>query len=412
MHARQRPYHLFEAHGIELEFMVVDRDSLDVRPLVARLFTEVAGAPVSDVSRGTMDWSNELTDHVVEVRNAKPAKRIAPLRKRFAAEVKALNKALARHDAILLPGGAHPWMDPVRETVLWAHEHKEIYATFDRLFGCRTHGWANSQSTHLNLSFAGDGEFTRLHAAVRLLLPIIPAIAASSPFLEGHATGFLDSRMEAYLHAQEQIPEMMGSLIPESVFDQEGYYREIYSPIAQVLARHDAAVTLDHEFANTRGAVARFDRGSVEIRVIDAQESPGADLAIAEFITVVLQALANGRWVSSYLQRAWPESDLLAIFLQVIKDAGRTVVANRDYLLMFGLMKQEQMSAAKIWQHLFVELYEELSEDARTHVGLILEHGCLASRILRHTGPKPDRDRLRTVYRQLAGCLLDDRPFL
>ncbi|MCW5898535.1 MAG: glutamate--cysteine ligase [Flavobacteriales bacterium] len=412
MHTRQRPYRLFEAHGIELEYMVVDRDTLDVRPLVAQLFTDVVGSPVADVPRGTMEWSNELTDHVVEVRNAKPARRIAPLRKRFAAEVKALDKALAKHNAMLLPGGAHPWMDPKRETVLWAHEHSDVYRTFDRLFGCQTHGWANTQSTHLNLSFAGDPEFTRLHAAVRLLLPIIPAIAASSPILDGRPTGFLDARMEAYLHAQERMPEMMGSLIPEAVFNEEEYYREIYSPIAQVLARHDAVVQLQHEFANTRGAVARFDRGSVEIRVIDAQECPAADLAIAEFITVVLKALASGRWVSTYLQRAWPESDLLAIFLQVIKDAGTTMIANRDYLLMFGLMKEERMSAAKLWQHLFVELYEELSEDARQHIGSILEHGCLASRILKHTGRSPSREKLRTVYRELGSCLLEDRLFL
>jgi carboxylate-amine ligase len=215
--------------------------------------------------------------------------------------------------------------------------------------------------------------------------------------------------MEAYLHHQEKLPELMGSLIPEAVFSQEDYYRAVFSPIAQAMAPFDTENVMDHHFANSRGAIARFDRGAIEIRVIDIQECPAADLAIAELIVAVLKALTSGRWVSSYLQRAWSEHDLLPIFVQVIKDAGATVIANRDYLLMFGLMKQDHMSAHKLWQHLFVELYGELSENCRQHVGHILEHGCLASRILRRTGKTPTHELLVEVYRELATCLQEDR---
>ena len=34
---------LFEAFGIEIEYMIVDAATLDVRPICDRLFTEVAG---------------------------------------------------------------------------------------------------------------------------------------------------------------------------------------------------------------------------------------------------------------------------------------------------------------------------------------------------------------------------------
>jgi hypothetical protein len=85
------------------------------------------------------------------------------------------------------------------------------------------------------------------------------------------------------------------------------------------------------------------------------------------------------------------------------------VIANRDYLLMFGLMKQDHMHVGKLWQHLFVELYGELSENCRQHVGHILEHGCLASRILKRTGRTPSHDDLVRVYRELADCLQEDR---
>jgi gamma-glutamyl:cysteine ligase YbdK (ATP-grasp superfamily) len=405
----KKQYKLFEVTGIELEYMVVDRDTLKVLPIVDRLFEDVTGAITSDVERGDVEWSNELVSHVVELKTAKPTKKIPTFRKKFHSDVKVINAVLAKRNAMLLPTAAHPFMDPFTETVIWPHEYNEVYALYNRIFDCRGHGWSNLQSTHLNLPFANDDEFSKLHAAIRLLLPIIPALSASSPILDGTATGFLDSRMEAYLHHQEKLPELMGSLIPEAVFSQEDYYRTIFSPIAQAMAPFDTENVMDHHFANSRGAIARFDRGAIEIRVIDIQECPAADLAIAELIVAVLKALTSGRWVSSYLQRAWSENDLLPIFLQVIKDAGGSVIANRDYLLMFGLMKQDHMHVGKLWQHLFVELYGELSENCRQHVGHILEHGCLASRILKRTGRTPSHDDLVRVYRELADCLQEDR---
>ncbi|MBL7937948.1 MAG: glutamate--cysteine ligase [Flavobacteriales bacterium] len=411
MKTQPRKYKLFEVTGIELEYMVVDRDTLKVQPIVDKLFEDVTGKITSDVERGDVEWSNELVSHVVELKTAKPTKKIPSFRKKFSADIKAINAVLAKRNAMLLPTAAHPFMDPFTETVIWPHEYNEVYALYNRIFDCRGHGWSNLQSTHLNLPFANDDEFSKLHAAVRLLLPIIPALSASSPILDGKATGFLDSRMEAYLHHQERLPELMGSLIPEPVFSQEDYYREIFSPIAKAMAPFDTERVMDHHFANSRGAIARFDRGAIEIRVIDIQECPSADLAIAEMIVAVLKALAGGRWVSPYLQRAWSEHDLLPLFLQVIKDAGNANIANRDYLLMFGLMKQEQMSAQKLWQHLFVELYGDLSEGCRQHIANILEHGCLAARVLKHTGKKPSLDKIRGVYGRLAMCLDEDKAF-
>jgi carboxylate-amine ligase len=250
-----------------------------------------------------------------------------------------------------------------------------VYALYNRIFDCRGHGWSNLQSTHLNLPFANDEEFGKLHAAIRMVLPIIPALSASSPILDGKATGFLDSRMEAYLHHQEKLPELMGSLIPEAVFSQEDYYRTIFSPIAQALAPFDTEHVMDHHFANSRGAMVK------------------------------------GRWVSTYLQRAWSESDLLPIFLQVIKDAGKAVITNKEFLIMFGVLKQHQMTAQKLWEHLYLELRSELSEGAQGRIEHLLKHGCLSSRILGRTGKNPTPEKLREVYTELAGCLQEDRPF-
>ena len=60
---------------------------------------------------------------------------------------------------------------------------------FDRIFSCQGHGWANLQSMHINLPFADDAEFGRLHAAIRFLLPLLPGLTASSPVMDGAVTG-------------------------------------------------------------------------------------------------------------------------------------------------------------------------------------------------------------------------------
>ena len=77
----------------------------------------------------------------------------------FAAGVARVNELLAPHGARLMPGAAHPWMNPDTETRLWPHDDDTIYRAYDRIFDCRGHGWSNLQSMHVNLPFADDDEF-------------------------------------------------------------------------------------------------------------------------------------------------------------------------------------------------------------------------------------------------------------
>jgi glutamate---cysteine ligase / carboxylate-amine ligase len=213
-----RPLGLFEGFGIEMEFMIVDRESLVVRPIADLLLRDAdgGGAWVEDVERGPIAWSNEIVGHLVELKTNGPASQLAGLDAAFHADVSAANELLAKHGAMLLGTAAHPLMDPATETRLWAHGGGEIYAAYDRIFGCSGHGWSNLQSTHLNLPFADDEEFGRLHAAIRLVLPLIPALAASSPFLDGRFTGYLDARLETYRHNQARIPSLTGRSSPSA----------------------------------------------------------------------------------------------------------------------------------------------------------------------------------------------------
>jgi len=406
-----RPLGLFEGFGIEMEFMIVDRTSLAVRPIADLLLraADGGGAWVEDVERGPIAWSNEIVGHLVELKTNGPASQLAGLDAAFHADVSAANELLAQHGAMLLGTAAHPLMDPATETRLWAHGGGEIYASYDRIFGCSGHGWSNLQSTHLNLPFADDEEFGRLHAAIRLVLPIIPALAASSPFLDGCFTGYLDARLETYRHNQARIPSLTGKVIPEQLFT-EADYRGLLARIAADIAPHDPGQVLNPLFLNSRGAIARFDRNAIEIRTIDIQECPAADLAVIGAVVVALRRLVAEQAAPYRVQQEWPEDLLAGILLEVIRDGDQARVADGDYLRMLGL-RGRSMSAGAAWRELCETASSDFDASSRAALGRILDEGPLARRLLRATGTAPTRAGLVAACRALAGCLADNRLF-
>ena len=219
--------HLFQGYGIELEFILVDRDTLKVKPVTDELLKHELGNYGSDFENGIVTWSNELVLHVVELKSTKPEADFQALERKFSENVKSINSILAKWNAMLMPTAAHPFMDPMQETKIWPHENNEVYAIYNKIFDCRGHGWSNLQSTHLNLPFYDDEEFAKLHAAIRLVLPILPALCASSPILDGKLTGTLDTRLKFYKTNQSKIPSITGKVIPEAVFSKRNYLNTI-----------------------------------------------------------------------------------------------------------------------------------------------------------------------------------------
>ena len=96
--------HLFEGCGIELEYMLVARDSLDVVPIADSVLQHMASAdqPVMDAPRGELGWSNELVMHVIELKNLRPTDDLRVLTRRFQDEIVAMNTTLARSGARLM----------------------------------------------------------------------------------------------------------------------------------------------------------------------------------------------------------------------------------------------------------------------------------------------------------------------
>jgi len=406
---------LFQKFGLELEYMLVRDDTLDVAPIADSILQQATGRITNEVKRGIMAWSNELALHVIEIKNSKPVSDLPMLAEKLQKEVEEIGLVAASQGATLLPTAMHPWMDPHNETRLWPHGSKEIYNTYNRIFNCQGHGWANVQSTHLNLGFDTDEEFGRLHAAIRLLLPILPAIAASSPAADGALTGWLDTRLDYYRNNQKLIPSITGQVIPEPVFSEAAYEQEIYQRLRRDIAPFDPAGVLEAEWLNSRGAIARFDRNAIEIRVLDIQECPLVDVSLAVLICAVLKGLTAGRWSGLEEQKAAETWGLAEIFADTVRDGEEAEINDSRYLSLFGLGGNAAMTAGELWQKLAADCTPELAEAGhgiQQTVSSILAHGPLSRRIIRALGAKPNRERFREVYRELEKCLAQGRLFL
>ena len=405
-----KPYHIFEVTGVELEYMIVDRDSLQVRPIADELIYEVTGDYTADVELGPIAWSNELVSHVIELKTNGPVKSLAGLSDQFHQNVLNINQRLEKYNAKLLPTGAHPFMDPFTQTVIWPHEHNEVYNLYNRVFDCRGHGWANLQSTHINLPFSNDEEFGRLHAAIRVLLPILPAITASSPILDGKNTGYLDMRLETYRHNQDRLPVIAGVVVPEAVFTEADYEKEIFQPIRNAIAPFDPNHILSKYFLNSRGAIARFDRGAIEIRIIDIQEAPAVDVALVDLIVAALKWLVSEKGPSFQQQKELSTKLLSDIFLSVIKDGRNARFPSALYSNIWGI-DSDSVNPKVIWTSLIEHLKSELLPTSQEIVETILTNGSLSERILKSVGPEASYDRISDTYHRLAECLATNQVF-
>ena len=399
---------LFEATGIEMEYMVVDSETLKVKPIVEKILTDFNDGELTDeVERGEVTWSNELVAHVIELKGTEPLTELNGTHRKFHKSLQDINQYLKKEKALLLPTAMHPTMDPFKETMLWPHGQKEIYGQFDKIFSCKGHGWSNLQSVHINLPFANEDEFGRLHAAIRLLLPIIPHLAASSPIMEGKVTGVEDNRLVVYENNQKKVPLITGQVIPEDVFTFSGY-QELYQTIFKSIAPLDPDGILQHPWLNSRGAIPKFPYGALEIRIIDTQEAPVMDFALATLFVETLKRLAGEVWMSYEDQKKMKTVDLKAIYDLHLQS--ERIINNSAYLNALGV-KENKLSVNELWQKIFEEVEVSMGDDECGGVGLILTEGNLSKRLMKRLGGKPSLNEITSTYREIAKCLEQNRAF-
>jgi gamma-glutamyl:cysteine ligase YbdK (ATP-grasp superfamily) len=400
---------IYSVLGLEIEYMLVDKDTLNIQPKSDLILSALAGELTNEVTLGDIAISNELVMHVLELKNNGPKPPDAPIAEHFQHTILKLHPLLEQHHLLLLPTGAHPWMNPHTETVRWPHGSNRIYKQFDAIFNCQGHGWANLQSMHVNLPYSNQEEFCQLHNIIRLILPLLPALAASSPLLDGKTTGSLDSRLYFYSRNQQRIPSISGDIIPEFISTEEEYQQKILAPMYQEISPFDPEGILQHQWLNSRGAIPKFDHKAIEIRILDSQECVDTDIAIAVAINTILK-----HWQTSsnyYLHKPCDTKRLKQVFDQAIEKGLAVKIDDRELMSQWQL-PHRAMTLREVWSQLIEKISCELNHKQQLALELILRQGNLSERILRAIGEDIDKKLIHQVYHQLAHCLISNQQFM
>jgi carboxylate-amine ligase len=409
--------HLFQGFGIELEYMIVDLDTLQVKPIADELIRFASGTDeyVEDYVNGPVTWSNELILHVIELKCTNPTKDLWHLQKDLHSNVVEINAILKKHfHARLMPTAAHPWMNPQKEAYLWPHGNSEVYEKYNEIFDCSGHGWSNLQSMHINLPFYDNQEFATLHAAARLLLPLLPALAASSPILDASYQGVHDQRLIYYQNNQKRIPSITGKIIPEAITSRKRYRELIYDKIAADIKPFDPEGLLKPVWLNSRGIIARFDRGSIEIRIIDLQECPKADLAIASLVIHAIKFLMTKTKKSLHDQISLKTNDLRAILTETVNKSSEAMISDAKYLEFFGI-HASRIEVMELWTRILdqcLKTYPEEIQPWEKTLRAIFKRGSLSKRILEATDGHYSKENLKLIYRELSDNLSENELFL
>ena len=163
---------------------------------------------------------------------------------------------------------------------------------------------------------------------------------------------------------------------------------------------------------NARGAIARFDRNAIEIRVLDCQECPRADIAVAAAICTVVEALTAEAWSDLARQQKWEVARLHNIYTDVVRAGDQAIIADPAYVALFGYPERGRCRASDLWQHLIETLHKKPADAGWQDVWqTILREGPLARRLLNATGPSPTTAELHRVYSRLCQCLAEGQLF-
>ena len=318
--------------------------------------------------------------------------------------------------ARLLPTGMHPWLNP-KKAKLWTRSNSRIYNTYARLFDVHTHGWMNVHATHLNLPLGRDEEAVAMYNASALLIPYLPALAASSPMYDGELQDAVDNRLAWIVEHQSRIPESCGDIVPEYVEGLGDYRKRILGTMYRALDELPGAGVLRHEFFNARGSVLKFSRRAMEIRVLDTQECVKLDIAISVFVRSALRYLAH-RAMAGKLP--FPgHHQLVHDFRATIRDGSQARVL-APHLGDSPDRAENGLIPVQAVLHDFLrharKVVRREDADYLDLVATMIESGSLSERIRSHLMLYVDDDErfteaARRVYIELADCLEANEPW-
>jgi carboxylate-amine ligase len=305
--------------GIEEEFAILEPGTLD---LVPRFETLRDTAKDSDPVLHE-HITGELIASEIEIISGRgedvhdAVRRQRDRRRRLFAHAQA-------NDAVLGATGTHPWADYRHQPIIDTEHYRRVEA------GLQYAAWRNNTfSLHVHVGVRGADRAIRICDRLRPVLPLLLALSANSPYVDGRPAGLHSARSQIFTRSFPRcgVPDVFGGW-------------QAYRDYVAFLIKTRSIVEFTQVWWSIR---PHFSFGTVEVRICDAQSTAGEADALTELIVAcVAQA---GRDIDDGL----PHADEPARLIE--ENMWRAIRYGLDGR-MIDLARAEEYPAAEIGERL------------------------------------------------------------
>src|SRR6516162_2120511 len=254
--------------GLEEEFALLQPSSL---ALVAR-FEELRDAASADPVLAE-SIAGELISSEIEIRSG----RCADLAAAFSAQRERRRRlfAVAAKLGIALGAtGTHPWSDYREQKIIDTEHYRRVE------HGLKYVAWRNNTfSMHLHVGVRGADRAVLVCDRLRPVLPLLLAISANSPFLDGRDSGLHSARTQIFTKSFPRcgVPDAFGGW-------------QAFADYIDFLVQTGSIVEYTQVWWSIR---PHFTFGTVEVRICDAQMTAGESEALAALIVACVAQAAR-----------------------------------------------------------------------------------------------------------------------
>jgi glutamate---cysteine ligase / carboxylate-amine ligase len=253
--------------GIEEEFALVDPETLLLVPRFETLRDAGAADPVLSPS-----IAGELISSEIEIRSGAGAD-VEDARVRQADARRRLFTLARDHGVALGATGTHPLSDYRDQHIIDTEHYRRVEE------GLKYVAWRNNTfSLHVHVGVRGADRAVRVCDRLRPVLPLLLAISANSPYIDGRDSGLHSGRTQIFTKSFPRcgIPDVFGSW-------------QAWKDYVELLVRTGSIVEFTQLWWSVRPHHAF---GTVEVRICDAQMTAAESDGLAALIVACVRRAA------------------------------------------------------------------------------------------------------------------------